>query len=348
MSKAMIRTYRHVKEGLKQHHRMLSAFFACCAISMALPAGIMAAGAPAGTDITNQAILNYRTGGLNQQLSTSSSFRVDELIDLDLAALDINPRIVLPGDTSVPIAYRLTNVGNGTESFQITSDNAITGDDFNPTASSPYSIYLDDGDAAFDINLDTPYEPGTNDPVLASDESIIIFSVNDIPIGQTDTETGINELSAKAMTGAGPPWTNLGPDSGDNNTTAILGASGGEMQASATYLITTVSLALNKSATISAPAGGNAPVPGAIITYIIEASVIGTGTVDNIVISDPIPNDTAYVQDSLKLNNISLSDDAGDDGGDVGQTATNTVTVYLGSMDENSSTQTIEFQVKIN
>ncbi|MDT8442798.1 MAG: hypothetical protein RQ722_00785 [Desulfuromonadales bacterium] len=348
MSKTMICISRHIKGVLKQFHNLLTAFFACCAISMVLPFEIMAAGALAGSEITNQAILSYRTGGLNQELSTSTSFRVDELVDLNLDVLDINPRIVLAGDTNVPIAYRLTNVGNGTESVRLTSDNAITGDDFSPIASSPFSIYLDDGDATFDIDLDAPYEPGINDPTLASDQSIVIFVFNDIPTGLTEADTGINELRAEAVTGSGTAWTDLGPNSGDNNSTAILGASGGQANASASYLVTTASLTLNKSATISDPDGGNSPVPGAVITYSIVASVTGTGTLDNIVVTDVIPNNTTYELNSLRLNNVSLSDESGDDAGDVGQTSIDTVTVSLGSMDENTTNQTIEFQVTID
>ncbi|MDH3546583.1 MAG: DUF11 domain-containing protein [Gammaproteobacteria bacterium] len=83
----------------------------------------------------------------------------------------------------------VTNTGNGTEGFQLAINNAFSGDDFDPVASTPAAIYFDT-DASGDFSAgDIAYTPGSNDPLLAPDASVDILLVNDIPASLADGAT---------------------------------------------------------------------------------------------------------------------------------------------------------------
>ena len=92
----------------------------------------------------------------------------------------------------------------------------------------------------------------------------------------------------------------------------------------------------------SAPAGARRP------RHTITATAAGTGTAANVLISDPLPPNTVYIANTLKLNGSSLTDGADVDAGDVGSTTPDTVTVKLGTLTSLSPAQTITFDVKID
>jgi uncharacterized repeat protein (TIGR01451 family) len=104
---------------------------------------------------------------------------------------------------------------------------------------------------------------------------------------------------------------------------------------------------LNKTVAILDQWGGNLAIPGATLRYTIAASIKGGGTANNVVISDPLPANTTYTANSLRLNNTALTDIADTDAGDVGLTTPNAVTVKLGNLTSSSPIQTITFEVKI-
>ena len=72
---------------------------------------------------------------------------------------------------------------------------------------------------------------------------------------------------------------------------------------------------LLKSATIVDPFSGNRPVPGAVITYSIVATVSGSGTLNNLVITDPIPAGTQYQAATMTLEAGALTDATDTDAG---------------------------------
>ena len=102
-------------------------------------------------------------------------------------------------------------------------------------------------------------------------------------------------------------------------------------------------VSLTKSGLVSDPLGGSAAIPGAIITYSISAEVSGGGSVNNLVIADPIPAGTIYVPGSLSLNNAPLTDSSGDDAGEFNVGG---VSVALGTVASGTS-NTIQFNVRI-
>jgi uncharacterized repeat protein (TIGR01451 family) len=101
---------------------------------------------------------------------------------------------------------------------------------------------------------------------------------------------------------------------------------------------------LTKSATVSDPFGGSTQVPGSIITYSIAAAVSGTGSLNNIRVSDTVPAGSTYDPNSLKLNGTALTDTADSDGG---RFVSGAVSVTIGTAAA-GSTNTVSFRVKIN
>jgi uncharacterized repeat protein (TIGR01451 family) len=102
---------------------------------------------------------------------------------------------------------------------------------------------------------------------------------------------------------------------------------------------------LNKTVTVIDQWGGHQPIPGATLRYTITATA--SGTANNVVVIDPLPANTAFIPNTLKLNNAALTDAADTDAGDAGGTTADTVTVKLGNLTSASLIQTITFDVKI-
>ena len=306
----------------------------------------MAIGTSAGIDISNSSKAEYSIAGSSGSVNGNIvTFRVDEKLDVNVTWQDAANVGVSTPDTNQILTFLLTNTGNGNDSYTLNVQNTLGGDQFNPVQ---VDIYLDtNGNGNFNAGVDTLYIPGTNDPVLAADASQTIFVRNNIPASLNGGDLGNSQLTATSTTGSGAPATSFA-NAGDNNTTAVVGTSGGSSSAIGTYDVTNATVALLKSVVISDPLGGNQPMPGATMTYSIQVSVTGPGTANGVVITDPIPANATYTTGTLTLNAVSLSDVADGDAGDVGGTTPNTATVDLGNLTAASPIQTITFEVIIN
>jgi uncharacterized repeat protein (TIGR01451 family) len=311
-----------------------------------LPQSALALGTSAGIDISNSATVVYSIAGSSDSVNSNTvTFRVDEKLDVNVTWQDAANVGVATPDTNQVLTFLLTNTGNGTDSYALSVQNNLGGDQFDPVF---VDIYLDaNGNGNFNPGVDTLYIPGTNDPVLGADATQTVFVRNNIPAGLNGGDLGNSQLTATSNTGSGAPGTAF-PNAGDNNTTAVVGTSGGSSSAIGTYEVTNTTVTLLKSVVISDPLGGNQPMPGATMTYSIDVTVTGPGTANSVVITDPIPANTTYTANTLTLNAAALTDVVDADAGDVGGTTPNTVTVNLGDLTPASPVQTITFEVIIN
>lgn len=311
------------------------------------PGSVWAVGTIAGTDIDNTAEVTYEVGGapLVEQ-SNTLTVTVAEILDVDVT-LQSPPRSVAPGDASQELLFTLTNTGNGSEAFLLVLDSAVAGDDFDPTPSAPASIYFDT-DGSGDLSAgDTPYDPGVNDPLLVPDSSVDILIVNDIPATAADGEIGRSQLLATAVTGSGAPGS-VFAGAGDGGVDAVAGTSGAAGDATGEYLATDIMIEVVKSATVADPFGGNEPVPGAQITYIIVVTPSGGGLATNTEFNDAVPTYTTYVGGTLRLNGTPMTDAPDADAGQLISAATPAINVVLGDLTAASGPQTIEFTVTID
>jgi uncharacterized repeat protein (TIGR01451 family) len=312
-----------------------------------------ALGTSAGEDVVNTAQVTYNVGGPTLgPILAGHTFIVDELIDVDVTLQTAAPVVTTAGATGQILTFLVTNIGNGTETFPLTQNTALVGNDFDPT---PAGIYFDtNGNGTFDgPGPDTLYVPGVNDPVLDANtpgaDRVTVFLVDDIPAvpAPANGDRGDAELVATAAAHSGAPGTfTLG--AGDAGTVAVAGASGGDGASQGTYLISDTAVQITKSAAVDDGTGGNTPIPGALITYRLDVDVVGTDTALGIVITDPIPLNTTYQPSTITLNGAPLTDVGGDDVADFNATNPGEVTFAVGDLDSTSPTQTITFQVRIN
>lgn len=305
----------------------------------------LAVGTAAGTSIDNTATADYVIAGSTGSASGSVSFQVDEKLDVNVSWQDAANVVVSTPDVDRVTTWLLTNTGNGNDSYSLTVNNALGGDQFDPVWTD---IYLDaNSNGTFEVLLDTLYSSGTNDPVLAPDATQVVFVRNSIPAGLVDGNLGDTELVATSLTASGVPGTSIA-NAGDSSTNAVVGSSGGRSADTGTHQVVNTTVALAKSVVISDPLGGNQPVTGATLTYRIDATVVGPGTATGVVVTDVLPVDTSYTGGTLILNTVTLTDIADGDAGDVNDSAVNTVTVNLGDLSAASPAQTVSFEVTIN
>jgi uncharacterized repeat protein (TIGR01451 family) len=330
--------FRQLRPGLSQ-------LSAAVVIVLLFNTTAMAVGTSAGININNTATATFSRSGTSFSVnSNTASFQVDEKLDVNLVWQDTANIAVNTPDANRVLSFLLTNTGNGSDSYDLNVNNLIAGDQFDPVL---VNVYLDaNGNGIYDPGIDTLYD-GSNDPILNADQAIAVFVVNNIPAALNPGDLGNSRLTATSNTGSGVPGTAYA-NAGDGGSNAVVGTSGGTTNVTGIYEVSNVSVSINKSVVISDPLGGNQPMPGATMTYTLQITVTGTGTANNIVITDPIPADTTYSPGTLTLNSVSITDADDGDAGDVGVRIPNTVAVDLGSMTPASAVQTITFNVIIN
>lgn len=303
-------------------------------------------GTVAGTHIQNTAQVSYVVGGSAVTTSSNTtSVTVAEMLDVNVTTLSAAVPVT-PGSTQRAIALRVTNTGNGTESFTLLRNSSVVGDDFDPTPSTT-SLYFDTDNSGDLSAADVAYAAGSNDPNLAPDASIVVLLVHDIPASVTDGQRGRAALTARAITGTGAPGT-VFAGAGTGGVDAVAGTSGGDGVAQGEYLAASVQLNAVKSQTVLDQFGGARPIPGARITYQIDVSITGSGTATAVAFTDSIPANTTYVANSLRLNSAALTDSADADAGQFTTAPTNQVRIALGDLTSAAGTQVLEFAVTIN
>lgn len=324
--------------------RALSTLAALCAgaAALALPQAALASGTRAGTVINNTAQATYDdgTGSSVTVDSNTHSMTVAELINTTVVWSDSADVATTPGATTQLLKFQLTNTGNGVETFSLSTNASIGGDNYDPTVNL---IVIDDGDGIYEPSQDTVYTGSAQNPTLNPDQNITIFVVSTTPAGVTDGNRGGVKLLAASTTGTGAPGTTFA-GAGEGGGDAILGTSGGDDDDDGFYLVSSATVALLKSATVLDPFGGSEPVPGATITYSILATVTGSGSLPNLVINDSVPTGTTYVPGSIRLGGTTLTDATGDD---AGRFSSNAVSVALGTV-PGGETRTVSFKVTIN
>lgn len=312
-----------------------------------------AKGTPAGTLIPNVATVTYREG--DKILTTTSNtvnVRVQEVLDVVVAAGSGDKPVSLPGATGRPVPFLVTNGGNGQEKFALTLRTDVTGDNFDPICPR---LFLDaDNSGTFEEAKDALYAAGTNDPDLAPDATVLVFALCDIPATANNNDTGNVSLEARARTlektptsGSGEAGTIFTNPNGDN-IDAIVGTTTAKASAVNGLVVAVNFPTLTKSQRVTDPNGGTNPVPGSIVTYTIVAE-IASGVVTDAVVSDEIPAGTTY-----ELNSISVSDAAGTfssltdaDDADAGRAASGAIAVKLGEL-RGGAPRSVRFRVKIN
>lgn len=323
---------------------MRTAFLTCCAAAALTTAAVLATpayagGIDAGTLITNTASATYNTGGSSATVSSNTvTVQVDELLNVTVTSNNAAPVAMA---ASAVLSYTVTNTGNGSEAFTLTADPAVGGNPYNTTVTG---LVLDsNGNGTYEPGVDTPLVNGGNSPALAADGAQVVFVLVDAPGGVTDGAVSQVRLRADAVTGTGAAGT-VFTGAGQGGGAAVVGTTTASGSATGSVQASVAGVSLVKSATIADQFGGTQPVPGAVVTFSIVATVSGSGSASGLVISDPIPAGTTYRAGSLRLDGAQLTDAAD---GDAGTFASNAISVAAGTVPA-SSTRTVTFDVTIN
>lgn len=297
-------------------------------------------GVQAGTVITNTASATYSSGASTTTITSNTvSIKVDELLDVAVASLDSAAKPV--GNGNAVLTFQVTNTGNGAESFTVTADGAVAGNAF----------ALDLQTVAIDYNGNGTYEPGVDSVIpnggtsgeIPADGKITVFLIVSAPAGVSDGATSQIRLNAIAVTGTGSPGTAF-TGKGDGGGDAIVGASTAQAGSIGSTIASIASVSLLKSMSIVDPFGGSRPVPGAVVSYSIQASVSGSGDASGLHVIDTIPVGTTYQSGSLKLDGAALSDAID---GDAGKASSAGIDVDLGNLPA-GATRTVRFSATIN
>jgi uncharacterized repeat protein (TIGR01451 family) len=327
---------------MKNAHAFVRPGLACAAVAAATfaPAAAHAAGVAAGTTIENTATATYSNGATTETVTSNQlDILVDEVLNVTVASLDAGN--VTLGSAGAVLSFQITNTGNGAEAFEVTVDPALAGDDFDPSVT--LIAYDSNDNDVYDAGIDTVIPVGGSTPSIAADGTLRIFIVNALAGSPDDGDTADVRLTAAAATGTGAPGTvfaGQGAGGGD----AVVGSSTAEDEDEGTLVASIGAVTLTKSAVIDDQFGGNDAVPGATVTYEIEATVNGSGSVSGLTVTDAIPANTTYVDDSLELDGAGLTDASDVDAGEADGTE---ISVDLGTL-ASGTTRTITFSVTID
>lgn len=321
--------------------RAAASTFALIAFGAAMAPSIAhATGVTAGTTISNTASATYTSGSANGTVSSNTvNVRVDELLDVAVTPLTTTPATA--GANDVVLEYSITNTGNGSEAFKVTVNPAVAGNDFNATV---MSIVVDsNGNGTYEPGTDQIITSGSATPAIAADGTLKIFVIVRLPATATDGQTSQVQLIADAATGTGTPGTvfaGQGAGGGD----AVVGSSTASKFANDALVAALAAVSLAKTASIADPFGGTQPVPGAVVTYTLTATVSGSGDVSAFHITDAFPAGTTYQPGTLRLGTATLTD-ASDT--DAGVATASAIDVNIGTA-TGGTTKVVKFNVKIN
>ena len=286
--------------NIRKVHRLMMA--------LALFAGgsqtALAVGTPSGDLISNTATVDYQVGANARSASGAApDITVDNRVDVTVANQDGGNVNVSPGQTNRIQTYLVTNTGNTTQGYILTT--AV------PTAGIPMNnirIYVDaNTDGVPDAG--ELYAAGANagdlnpNGIIGTDDVMQVLVVADTPAGATNgsvddfrlvaqtTDAGTNTVT----TAAGAPTAGVDVVFADGAGTTSEAANDGQHSDNADYTVTSASLALAKTvlSTTDEFATGFA-IPGASVEYQLRVTNSGTGSVDNntVVVTDAIPANT--------------------------------------------------------
>ena len=262
-----------------------SAFFSVLAFGVA-----HAVGTDAGTSVSNTFTVDFSVGGVAQPQITpgaATTFTVDRLVDLTVAAVDLNgaaagEQSVSPGATGQELVWGVTNNGNDTQAYELLIED-LAGDTFDATSLTAVFYTDAGGDGIFVAGVDdagagTAYTLGSGAATtdVAEDATIWVVISGDIPSGATNGQTDGIILVANTLDpvtwsvegASGSAGTETVGETAANNQNGVAqnvladgtgtasgandSANDGAHSATATFVIVAAALSANKTVSVIA------------------------------------------------------------------------------------------------
>lgn len=301
-----------------------------------------ALGTLSGTSISNLATLNYSVGATPQSpigssatgnttgAGTATSFLVDNKVNLSVTTSDTTFVSVVPGLTIATASanqvatFLVTNTGNTTQDFALTSLFNYTGTTANVFAGSVTDTF---DPSACSVKVEsggtTGYQSATDTATfideLAPDASKTVYVICAIPLAQVDGDIAAISLTAEARAGAstglGAALTQTsGADTAGVDIVFADGAGTDDIARDAkhssrdAFKVVSAKLTVTKLvAPVCDPFNGNAlngakNIPGSYVRYTI--SIANTGAASAILgtISDTLVSTLAFDPDLIAIN----------------------------------------------
>ena len=260
-------------------------------------------------------VISDMTNAVMQFTVTNTGNDVQDFI---LTAVNTSPNpFGVPADNFDPLAIRVLVESGTTPGYQAVEDTAVFIDEL--AINIPQVVYvvadlptqvIDDvsamamiaqvaegGSAGVEgaaINAD---DNGRVSPagVFSNGSTTVTAGVpNNIPDSPTTIETVFNDPAG------------LKPEDVSTALVQDIAGNGQHSDAGAYQVMSPVSII--KSVTVIDPLGGADPHPGATLRYQLDVVVSGNTAVDNLVISDAIPANTTYTDNSIQLNAAAQTD----------------------------------------
>jgi uncharacterized repeat protein (TIGR01451 family) len=295
---------------MKTTKQMLGAVSALALIAMT-SAPALAEGTSAGTTISNTVNVTYEVGGIVQNAETATdNFTVDRRVNVNVEY--IGPATsVSPGQQDAVIAFDVTNLSNSIVDLDLAA--ALTAGTGANIAN--FQFYLDDGDNVFDAG-DTLV---TFLDEVGEDQTRRVFVIADIGLNAANGDEFDVTLTANAHAGAtaGSLGAELVATSGANTAgidTVLFDGQGatdaerdGAFSDTGTYEVAGADVTVTKSSrVVSDPVNlTNNPkaIPGATVEYCIRvANAAGAATATDVNVTDNLPSDVTFVDDSIRIN----------------------------------------------
>ncbi len=287
----------------------------------------MAAGTLSGTDIANQATVNYQVATVSQPAinSTVVTFKVDNRVNLTVSTDDGAAIPATPGANDHVMTFTVTNTGNTSQDFSVSAIALVGGtgafggtDNIN---ADTVNVFVETaGGAGYQAVSDTD----THVDALAPDANIKVYIVADFNTGYTDADIASYYLLAEARiddaagTLGGALTENTGAENADLTVVDIVFADGdgdgaGTDDASRDakhasqddYEISSAALTISKtSSVVSDPVNGTTNpkrIPGAVVQYEITVSNgAGAATATSVAITDSL--NTEITESDIAFN----------------------------------------------
>ena len=308
---------------------------------------VSATSVAAGTHVQNTVVVNYVVAGVAQTGTASTSFVVDQLIDVTTTWQDAAPVKAAAGAVAQTLLFRLTNTGNGKDTFRLSlSALPASGTDF---TASQCRLYLDQDKNGKYSTSDPEYVPGSNDPALGASGHADLLALCALPASAKDGSLAQVKLAATSNTISGVPGS-AKPATGTPGMNVVVGMSGGAAASTGTYQASSVTYQFSSTQQVIDRSGGAVATSGSRIRYTLLVTANGGSAIGrNLVVTNPMPEHTVYVPGSLTLDAAPLGDSNTDsDAGDFNLTAANAIAVRLGNVPGSASPHVITFEVTIN
>jgi uncharacterized repeat protein (TIGR01451 family) len=259
--------------------------------------------------VSTTATISYDVGATAQPtINALADFRVDKKVDVLVTNLDGAAVSVSPGQTTVVLAFSVTNQGNDTQDI-VLADTALAGgaaayggtDNFDI---SSLAIYQDSANSTWEgTGTETDITAGKTLSNVASGATEYVYLVGNVPTSQADTSIASYFLKATVhIAGGGAAETETGDgvaDSEDAVDVVFADGSGANSDAArdgshtvqGEWKVAAATLAITKTSAVIddyVSASNFKRIPGALIEYTIAIDNTGGADAVNLSIADVI------------------------------------------------------------